>query len=151
LHTRAVTVLESRIYGGEAPQRVAALPDAFNPFYWRGLIETPGFYSVHEFNLLRDFDSGNKLVFYKPPPTAALQRARQAPAIRDFLRFAQYPLWSEEPVSSLEGGVRVQVADLRFGTPPRPRFVATAIVDAKGQVVSSWFHFDPVRASGSGR
>src|ERR1022692_2876889 len=46
LHARAVATLDSRIYAGAAPQRVAALPGAVNPLAWRGLVETREFYSV---------------------------------------------------------------------------------------------------------
>src|SRR5262249_14191940 len=39
LHQRALAILDSRIYSGAAPRRVAAFPDTVNPLRWHGLIE----------------------------------------------------------------------------------------------------------------
>jgi inner membrane protein len=54
LHARAVSILDARLYDGAAPLRLAALPSPANPLRWRGLVETPGFYAVHDVNLLGD-------------------------------------------------------------------------------------------------
>jgi inner membrane protein len=37
LHGRAAAVLDSRLYQGAAPLRLAALPDSVNPLHWRGV------------------------------------------------------------------------------------------------------------------
>src|SRR5260370_39485336 len=41
IHQRAIEILDSRIYAGSPPGRVAAFPDTFNPFAWRGLVDGP--------------------------------------------------------------------------------------------------------------
>jgi inner membrane protein len=143
LHERAVALTESRIYRGAAPQRVAAFPDPFTPWRWHGLAETATFYAMPEVNLLKPFDPDGGRVFFKAPRSDAIARASQAPAVRDYLRFAQYPIWSERPVSSPPDAVRVTVTDLRFSRPPQMRFVATALLDREGKIVSSEFRFEP--------
>ncbi|HTQ56248.1 MAG TPA: metal-dependent hydrolase [Bryobacteraceae bacterium] len=141
LHSRATAVLNARIYSGEAPMRVAALPDPANPLAWRGLAQTPDFYSIQEFNLLQEFAPERGLIFYKAEPGPATKAANNTPAFRDFFRFSQYPFERAIPVADPEGGTRVEAMDLRFGSPLHPAFVATAIVDGHAQVVRSWFSF----------
>jgi inner membrane protein len=143
LHARAVATLDSRLYAGAAPQRVAALPGPLNPLAWRGLAETPGFYSVQDLNLLEEFDPSRGATFYKAEPGAAVQAANGTGAFRDFFKFAQYPLERTVPLADPEGATRVEAIDMRFGTPAQPRFVATAIVNNRLQAIRSWFSFSP--------
>jgi hypothetical protein len=118
LHERAVAVLEARIYQGEVPRRVAAMPSPVNPFRWVGLVEGSGFVVRYSsVNLLEEFDPSSGQVFYKPEETP-----RVAP-FRSFLEFAQWPVWSVTPV---EDAVRVELSDLRFG-PPGNHFSVTAL------------------------
>jgi inner membrane protein len=149
LHERALAVLDARFYDGMAPTRVAALPGPFNPFRWRGLVETGPFYSVFDVNLLSQFDPDAGLVLYKPEPNArqaaAAAAARRTEAFRVFLDFSRYPYWRFAPVEEPENGIRVEATDLRFGTPPRAGFVASAVVDQSGQVVESGFSYRPKR------
>jgi inner membrane protein len=137
LHERAAATLDSRIYGGLDPLRVAALPRPANPFRWRGLVETSAFYSILDVNLLGEFDPGDGRLLYTPeigpPEAAAMAAARRTEAFRVFLDFAKYPYWSFTP---LEGNsMRVEVSDLRFG------FAATAVVDSSGRVAESGFSY----------
>ncbi len=147
LHQRAVAVLDSRLYDGSVPTRVAAFPGSWNPFRWRGLAETQGSYSIHEVDLLREFDPSRGLVLYKPEPdpaqSAAWNAAAQTPAFQAFSQFSQYPLRRFIPSEVPEQGMRVEVMDLRYGSPLSPQFVATAIVDAEGRVGESGFSFSP--------
>lgn len=144
LHQRAVAVLESRIYRGVEPRSTAAFPDPLLPWVWHGLVETEDFFVMPKVNLLAAFDPESAGVLFKPRTTQAIERARQSAPIRDFLRFAQYPFWSETPVSSPPDAVRISVTDLRFSEPPmRWRFVATATIDAAGRIVDSGFRFEP--------
>ncbi len=141
LHERAVAVLDSRLYEGTAPARVAALPGFANPFTWRGLVETNEFYSIQDVNLLGRFDPTSGRLLYKPEPrpeeAAAAAAARRTDAFRVFLEFSQYPYWRFTPADRPEGAIRVEVSDLRFGEPPASHFVAHAIVDASGRVLES--------------
>jgi inner membrane protein len=145
LHARAVAILDSRVYAGRPPQRVAALPGPVNPLAWRGLVETPESYSVVDFNLLEEFDPSRASIFYKAEPGAAIQAANNSPDFRDFLRFAQFPLERTMPLADPEGATRVEAMDMRFGTPSQPGFVAAADVDNRMRVVRSWFTFGAAR------
>jgi len=140
-HARAVAILESRIYSGSAPHRVAALPASPNPFHWRGLVETPESYVLEDVNLLGEFDPAAGHTFYKPDPSPALDAARRTTVVQEFLRFSQYPFWQITPAEQADGGTRVEAMDLRFGDPQEPGFVATVILDAHQQVTSAWFQF----------
>jgi inner membrane protein len=145
LHTRAVAALDSRLYGESIPLRVAAMPYPANPWRWRGLVETSDFYEVEDLNLAGEFDPTRGMVFYKPDPNPALEVARRTVTIQEFLRFAQFPLWRIMPVSEPENGQRVEVLDMRFGTPLAPGFMANAVLDSKLQVVKTSFTFGAAR------
>ena len=146
LHARAVAALDSRLYGGSSiPLRVAALPHPANPWRWRGLVETSDFYDVEDVDLAGEFDPTRGMIFHKPEPNAALEAARQSVAIQEFLRFARFPLWRIIPVSEPEDGQRVELIDMRFGTPLVPGFLASAILDSKLHVVETSFTFGAAR------
>ncbi|MGA3039952.1 MAG: metal-dependent hydrolase [Bryobacteraceae bacterium] len=141
LHARAVATLDSRIYSGIAPQRVAALPGPVNPLAWRGLVETREFYGVVDFRLQEEFDPSRAIVFYKADPSAAILAANNSPEFREFLAFSQFPLERSIPSAGPEAATRVEAMDMRFGTPVQPAFVATADVNNRLQVVRAWFTF----------
>jgi inner membrane protein len=144
LHARAVAMLDSRIYHGQAPTRVAALP-GFHPLVWRGLIETSQFYQIQDVDLMGYPDSARAMTFPKPPSDPAWEAARRSSVFQTFLGFSQFPLWNEVPVPEPEGGKQIEVVDLRFGTPLQPGFVATALVDRRGAVVRADFQFGTPR------
>ena len=145
LHTRATAVLNARIYAGVAPQRVAALPSETNPFAWRGLAETPDFYSIQNFNLWQEFDPLLGTIFYKAEPSAAVKSANDTVVFRDFFRFSQYPFERVTLLADPEGATRVEAMDLRFGSPAMPSFVSTAVVDSGMRVIRAWFSFGAAR------
>ena len=145
LHARAAGILESRIYGGAAPLRVAALPNAANPLRWRGVVETSDFYAIGDVDLMGEFDPLRAAVFHKPEADPALEAARASPAIQEFLRFSQFPLWRITPAAEPENGTLVEVFDLRFGSPQDPGFVASALVDSKLRVLKTSFQFGKLR------
>ena len=144
MHARAIETLESRIYSGAAPRRVAAFPTA-NILNWRGLVETGDAFSFEDVNLLGEFDPTGR-PFYKPEPSPALEAARRDPVFQEYLQFAQFPYWQLTPADDPEGATRVEAMDLRFGDAQSPGFVCTAIVDAHQRVVRAWFQFGRVRA-----
>ena len=145
LHARAVAILDSRIYAGEAPQRVAAMPGPVNPLAWRGLVETRAFYNVVNFSVLEEFDPSRGSVFYKAEPTPAVQAANNTPQFREFFQFSQFPLERAIPLADPEGATRVEAMDMRFGSPAQPGFVASAEVDNRLRVTSAWFAFGAAR------
>jgi hypothetical protein len=118
LHDRAVAVLDSRLYEGEVPVRVAAMPEPFNPLHWTGLVEGSRFMARYPgMNPLGNFDPAEGRVYYKPEPGPEIARARQMERFRSFLGWAQWPLWRTVPSAGKEGGVVVELSDLRFGEP----------------------------------
>jgi inner membrane protein len=145
LHARAVATLDARVYAGSVPLRVAALPSPVNPLAWRGLAETREFYSVQDFSLLEEFDPSRGAIYYKSEPSPTIQAANNSPLFRDFFRFSQFPLERSAPRSDPENGTRVEAMDMRFGTPAQPGFVAIADVNARLQVIRSWFSFGAAR------
>jgi inner membrane protein len=142
LHARAVASLESWTYQGEIPVRVLAVP-GLNPLHWRGVVETRGFYQSSEIDLAGIFNPARGAVFYKPEPEPAIEAARQTRPFQTFLTFDQFPLWTVRPTNDPENGKRVELLDLRFGTPLEPGFMTSAIVDGRDRVVSSSFQFGP--------
>jgi inner membrane protein len=144
-HTRAVAMLDSRLYGGAAPVRVAALPGPANPLAWRGLVETREAYLVEDVSLMDELDPTRGSTFYKAEPGPAITAANRTVVFRDFFRFSQYPLERAEPVADPEGGTEVEAMDMRFGTPVRPAFVAQAIVGGRMEVRQAWFSYGAAR------
>jgi inner membrane protein len=140
MHARAIATLDSRIYSGGAPSRVAAFPGP-TVFRWRGLAETPELVNIEEVDLLGEFDPHAGHAFYKPEPSPAIEAARATPVFHEFLRFSQYPFWQLTPAGEPENAMSVEAMDLRFGDPQAPAFVATAIVDASHRVLRAWFQF----------
>ncbi len=135
-HQRAVEMLNSRIYQGGIPVRVAAFPgSAGNPFDYSGWVETQDVMLHFSMNVLGEFDPASGTVIYKPSHNAALDAARRTLTIEKFLQFARYPLWRITPVAEPEGAQEVDVRDWRFP------FTASALVDESNRVISSSFHF----------
>jgi inner membrane protein len=135
-HQRAVEILNSRIYQGGVPVRVAAFPaSAANPLEWSGWVETQDVVTHYSLNVLTEFDPASGTILYKPDHNAALDAARRTLTIERFLQFARNPLWRVTPVAAPEGAQEVDVRDWRFP------FTASALVDESNRVISSSFHF----------
>ncbi len=141
LHNRVVNILESRLYQGAAPLRVAATPTSVNPLRWGGIVETPGFYAYQMVDLTQEFDPTRSFILQKADASPAMAAAARTPAFQAFDQWSQFPLWRVWPAEQLEGGKQVEAYDLRFGSPEKPAFVARALVDADQRVVESSFRF----------
>src|SRR5690242_6747085 len=138
LHGRAVAQLQARLYDGAPPLRAAALPGPFNPLLWRGVVETKATLQILNVNPLQQLQVEDAVTFYKPALEPSLQAARQTEPFRYFLYFARFPVWSVQPVSTAEGqGKRIELTDLRFGTPGAGSFHCVALENADGRVVDS--------------
>jgi len=144
LHARAVATLDARLYQGEAPDRVVAIPSQ-NPLQWQGVVETREFYQVSDVDLTEPFNPARGQIFYKPAPDPALNGARQSSTFQKFLSFDQVPLWRVTPTSEPEGAKIVELFDMRFGTPQAPGFMTRAVVDRSGRVVETAFQFGAAR------
>ena len=145
LHQRAIAVLESRVYLGEDPRRVAAWPTPFNPFRWTGYTEGANFQILHDLNLNDEFDPLAGRIFYRSQNLAALEAARKTATLDRYLHFAQYPIWRTTPLADPQGALQIEVGDLRFGQPPDLHFVVTVVLDPNLQVISEEFRFGVLR------
>lgn len=141
LHARALAVVDSRVYQGATPVRSLVVPDAIDPWRWRGVVETADFVAVAPVRLGADFDPSRAVIFHKPEPDPAIGAARGSPTFGVFLEFSQFPLWRVSPAPEPEGAKLVEVFDMRFGTPAAPGFVASALVSPRLQVIETGLHF----------
>jgi inner membrane protein len=144
-HERAVATLDSRLYQGAGPGRVAAFPGGASPFRWRGLVETESSFLLFDLDLLSSFDPAQARTFYKPELSPAMQAASRTEAFRVFLNFSPYTLWRSEPAPGPQDNTLVEAFDLRFGEPAQPGFLASALIGPNLQVESSSFSFGRVR------
>jgi len=146
LHNQVVTQLESRLYGGAQPLKTAAFPDPFNPLEWTGAVETERALlrlPVHAFG---DLDVAAGMTFYKPDIAGAIETVKSRPEFAYMSYFSRFPVWSVAPLDSgRERGKRIELTDLRFGTPGAGAFHCVAVVDSAGNLKGSWFTY------GSGR
>jgi inner membrane protein len=145
LHERALAVLNTRLYSGEAPARAAALPSE-NPLAWRGLVETNQFYAMENVDLSGGFDPDRGQIFFKPQPDRAIEAAGHSATFQTFLQFSQFPLWRVTAAAAPERGRNVEVFDMRFGTPAEPGFHVSAFVDERGTLSGAEFQFGRPRA-----
>jgi inner membrane protein len=145
LHARAAGELQSRVYNGAEPLRIAAMPSPANPLEWRGLVETHDFYAVQDINLATSFDPMRATVLHKPEPDPPMDAARKTDTFRVFLQFSQFPLWRISPADEPENAHIVEVMDMRFGTPLAPAFVASALVDSRLRVLGTDFRWGAIR------
>ena len=133
-HARAIDRISAR-YQGAAPQRITALPGAFNPLVWRGVVEGPGFVIILPVDVVNG--PGAERLYRTAAPIPAMDAALHTPPFEAFGRWSQLPFWKVTPV---ETGLRLDLVDLRFGTPDRPGFASVAaIVDRSGKILRAGF------------
>jgi hypothetical protein len=134
-HARAIDMMSAQWYEGAPPQRITALPGAFNPLVWRGVVEYPGRVVTLTANVVKGV--GAQTVYPVAPPLAAMDAALRTPPFQVFSEWSQLPFWK---VTSVEEGTRLDLIDLRFGAPDRPGFASvSAIVDRTGKVLRAGF------------
>jgi inner membrane protein len=112
LHGEAVTALESRVYDGRPAVRVAALPDAWNPFEWRGLVDDGAALRAIPINLRGDFDPEEGQVFFPPANLEAVEVAKRSPMFRRLGPHVGWPRWQVIPYGD---GIEVRLEELRLG------------------------------------
>ena len=136
-HARAIAVMSARLYEGAPPQRVTALPNGVTPFTWRGVIEGPGFVVIAPVDLLAEYDPRAGRLYRAPAPVPGMDAALRTHPFQVFSRWSQVPFWRVTPVGD---DVRLDLIDLRFGTPDNPGFAGvSALVDRMGNVLRSGF------------
>jgi inner membrane protein len=142
LHQRALAVLGAHLYAGGLPIRVTATPGRISPWRWRGIVEGDGFVYQVPVDLSGEFDPGAGRADYPTVSSTAIDAVRRTEAFQAFASFNQLPFWR---VSTALSASKVELIDLRFGTPQAPGFEAVATVDDKGQVHDSRFTFGAPR------
>ncbi len=136
LHDRAVATVAPYTFSGLTPRRSAAFPTA-NPLVWDGISELSNAYVEVPVDLRTAFHLSDAETFYKPERTAAVDAALRTEPFQRLLEFVQFPLWVTTPAP--DGGTRVTLLDLRFGTPREPGFASTALVDSRNRVLNAGF------------
>lgn len=101
-HGDAVASLQSRIYRGELPNRVAAFAESSSAFRWHGVVETER--ALHDVEVPvgpgADFDPRSAITSYKPEPSPVLNAARNSAAAQRFLQVARFPKATVEQTSA---------------------------------------------------
>jgi hypothetical protein len=142
-HQRAIALLDSRDYRGQAPLVVAAFPRPSNPLLWSGVVETDNALFNLEVPLGpgREFDPELADVHFKPESSATLKNAVSSPAAIEFLNFARFPLASVQPEGD---GFRVRLRDMRFASelPGRRGLIAVIDLNAQSLVIADHVEFD---------
>lgn len=138
-HERALAVMGARLYNGKPANRLSAIPNRWTPFQWRGVAEGDGYVVNVPVDLNTEFDPSDGRIEYAAPTNNAALKTRP---FEVFAKFNQLPFWKATKLP--DETTEVQLIDLRFGTPDRPGFAATAILDASGAVRESKFGFGPL-------
>jgi len=134
-HARAIDMMAAHLYQGAPPQRVTALPGAFNPLEWRGVVEGAGCVIILPVDAVNG--PGAERVYPTAAPIPAMDAALRTRPFQVFSSWAQLPFWEVTPVAE---GLRLDLIDLRFGAPGRPGFASvSAIVDRSGKVLRAGF------------
>ena len=142
LHQRAIAQLESRLYEGEEPLRVAALPHAVNPFIWAGIVETSSAYHVYAVPSVGEFDPASGDTLFKSEWRPSFEAAAKTEPFRYLMYYSRFPLWRESPAA--EGSTplsQVELIELRFGHPPNPTLHAEALVNSANEVLGTGITF----------
>jgi inner membrane protein len=136
-HSDVIALIESRTFRGEVAERAGALPEAFSPVTWHGIVETEG--ALHTLTVMvgpvESFDPESAETLFKPEPSAALDAAQKTAAAESFLRVARFPKASVEITST---GSRVEIRDLRYAAMGDGVHEAIAVIalDAANRVVT---------------
>lgn len=142
LHQHVINQLESRLYDNAAPIQTAAFPTPLNPFHWNAAVETTQAYLSFPMNAYQEPDVKAASTYYKPAITGSIEQAKAEEPFRYFVYFARFPVWSESPVE-LNGrrGKRIELTDLRFGSPGAGSFHCIALENDRNQVLQTWFTY----------
>ena len=142
-HQRAVALLDSCEYGGQAPLVAAAFPQPSNPFVWSGVVETDNALVNVDVPLSPGsvFDPDAAAVHFKPEESLALKNAGNSAIAIEFLGYARFPLAHVEPEGD---GYQVRLRDMRFASelPGRRGIIAVIDLNAQSLVINEHLEFD---------
>jgi len=147
-HERAIALLDSREYRGQAPLVIAAFPRPSTPLVWSGVVETDNALVNVDVPLGPGtvFDPDQADVHFKPEDSLALKNAVKSGTAIEFLSYARFPLASVEPQGS---GFEVRLRDMRFASelPGRRGIVAVIHLNAQSLVIDGHLEFDAPRVN----
>jgi inner membrane protein len=142
-HERAMALLDSREYRGQAPLEVAAFPRPAAPLVWSGVVETDNALVNLTVPLSPGtvFDPDLADVHFKPEESLALKNAVKSASAIEFLSYARFPLANVEPQGD---GFQVRLRDMRFASelPGRRGIVAVIHLNAQSLVIDERLEFD---------
>ena len=142
LHQRALNQLSSRLYDGQVPVAVSALAEPDDPLHWTGIVETVDAFRVVRTGALDLNDATDARLYRKPARSAAYLAAMKTAPFAYMAYFSRFPVWDIEPGRVSSGlGLRMDLTDLRFGTPGAGDFHASALADATGHILGTAFGF----------
>jgi len=142
LHQRVLEDLNSRLYDGQVPLEVSALAEPNDPFHWTGIIETEDAFRMVRANVIGLNKASDARIFRKPARNPVYRAVMRTEPFRYMAYFSRFPVWDFEPIRLSRGlGLRVEMTDLRFGTPGAGDFHASALTDAAGRVLETDFGF----------
>lgn len=119
-HRRALAVMNSFLYRGAQPLRIAAYPNMTNPFRWLGVVETADFFETVEVNSMSAaIDESAGRVYYKPPETDVSRAAKASYMGRVYLDWAVFPYVRVHKLEGDASGYLVEFQDLRYAYPSR--------------------------------
>ncbi len=136
-HGDAVASLQSRIYHGELPHKVAAFAESSSPFRWHGIVETER--ALHDVEVPvgpgADFDPSPALTSYKPEPSPVLNAARNSAVAQRFLQLARFPKATVEQTSA---GFHVVLRAFPYSRDSSPGLRIQALIDTdpSGKILS---------------
>lgn len=141
-HGKAIAQMNTMLYDGGSALQIAALPTGLSPWLWRPVVETSRAYEIGSLNVLTESEPSEMKRFLKIQRDAAMEAALRTEPFRYFQYFARFPVWSEEPGSTITRRMsRFDNTDLRFGEPGTGGFHCIALVDGAGRVLYSGFTF----------
>lgn len=131
LHSEALAALDSRMYDGRTAARVAALPDAWNPYAWTGLVDDRLAIRRIPVDLREEFDPEAGPAFFAPQDEAPVKAAMRSAL---YQRLRPHIAWARWQVVPFGDGFEVRLEELRLG------FAAMFELDAvTGEVRASRF------------
>lgn len=144
MHDRAMEMMRVRVYNGESPVDIAALPTAASPLEWKGVVETESLFDVMDVPLGPHaiFDPLMGRMYFKPETSAALDEARRSILVQRFLEFARFPRMT---LQRTENGYHFELKDMRFDTWMPGRQVPRVVVELNPemQLLSEKLYFAP--------
>lgn len=142
LHSRAINLLLSREYHGQAPLAAGAFPASSTPFNWRGVVGTEDTIEELEVSLLpgSEFDPDRSRTLFKPEPSAVLDAGQRTAAARRFIEYARFPFAG---IAQSDEGYRFELRDERF--PPddasRDNIIVVVEMSKSMQIRSEEFRY----------